>query len=265
VAVLVLTVLQLIFGLIFGMGANLSAIGWILLANLLIVLVLSCPVVHSHTFGLKLAGVIFLLFFGIYGFNNNIETIFFQLSIPQNVVFSMILESLFVALIFSLAFVFLMGKMRKPGTKAETVVRSRISIIGYVWRFIVCDITYVILYLIAGVIIYPYIKGFYAELAQIPDPGQLLLMQLFRGLVYIIAVLPIIRMMNIKRIEIMIMVGLQFAVLASIAPLLLPNPYMSTYIRTIHAFEIGISNFIFGLMVGALFSMRPLEKISHND
>ncbi len=46
-------------------------------------------------------------------------------------------------------------------------------------------------------------------------------------------------------------------VLGGIAPLLLPNPFMPSGIRLAHGFEVGISNFLFGMIVGAALASKP--------
>jgi hypothetical protein len=255
-AVFVLTLLQIVLGLIFGIEEDLRGMGWILLSNLLIVVILAYTIVRSESHGLKLAGTVFLMFFGIYVFNTQIEALFFQLQIPRIETIKMISEGLLVALLISPAIVFLMNRMQKPVSNVESFPRPHLSIIGYVWRFILCDVSYVILYCIAGAIILPYVQDFYSDLAQTPALGKILIMQLLRGLIYVIVVLPVIRMINAKRLEIALLVGLQLSVLGGIAPLLPPNPYMPPEIRLVHGIEIGISNFIYGAIIGFLFKSK---------
>jgi hypothetical protein len=258
-AIFLLTVLQVVFGFTFGTEETVTGLGWILLSNLLIVLVLTYAVVRSDAYGLKLAGAVFLLFFGISVFNTQIEAIFFQLQIPRTESLNMVLQGLLVALIFSAVVVFLLDKRHKPASKVESRARASISIIGYVWRFVVCDISYVILYCIAGAIILPYVQDFYSNIAQMPAVDKVLIMQVFRGLIYVIVTLPVIRMIKTKRWEAALMIGLQLSILGGIAPLLPPNPYMPPEIRLVHGIEIGISNFIYGAIIGLLFASKLKE------
>lgn len=255
-AVFVLTLVQVILGFIFGIEEDLRGMGWILLSNLLIVVILAYTIVRSESYGLKLAGAVFLMFFGIYVFNTQIEALLFQLQISRIETINMISEGLLVALIFSPAIVFLMNKMQKPVSNVESFTRPHLSIIGYVWRFILCDIFYVILYCIAGAIILPYVQDFYSELTLTPPLDKILIMQLFRGLIYVIVTLPLIKMINAKRLQVALLMGLQLSILGGVAPLLLPNPYMPPEIRLVHGIEIGISNFIYGAIIGFLFRSK---------
>ena len=152
-----------------------------------------------------------------------------------------------------------LGRMQKPDFNIESKARSSISVVGYVWRFVVCDISYVILYCIAGAIILSYVQDFYDSLAHTPAVDKVLIMQVFRGLIYVIVTLPVIRMIKAKKWEPAFIIGLQLSILGGIAPLLPPNPYMPPEIRLVHGIEIGISNFIYGAIIGLLFASKPKE------
>ena len=258
-AFFLLVILQLVFGFIFSVEETLTGWPWIFLSNLLIVLALTYAIVRSEAYGLKLAGAVFLMFFGINVFNTQIEAIFFQLQIPRTESINMFFQGSLVALVFSYVLVLLLDRMHRPASNVESKARSSISIIGYVWRFVVCDISYVILYCIAGAIILPYVQDFYASLAQTPDIDKVLIMQVFRGLIYVIVTLPIISMFNKKRLETAIITGLQLSILGGIAPLLPPNLYMPAEVRLVHGIEIGISNFIYGAIIGLLLAIKPKE------
>jgi len=51
--------------------------------------------------------------------------------------------------------------------------------------------------------------------------------------------------------------GLAFSVLGGVVPLLPDNPLMPPNIRFAHSIEIGVSNFIFGVILAYLFIPRP--------
>jgi hypothetical protein len=60
--------------------------------------------------------------------------------------------------------------------------------------------------------------------------------------------------------------GLAFSVLGGIAPLLLPNhEYLPPNIRAAHSVEIGISNFLFGLVVTMLLVRRERAQGSTSE
>ena len=51
-------------------------------------------------------------------------------------------------------------------------------------------------------------------------------------------------------------IGIALAVLRGVAPLLVPNPDMTTGARFAHMLEIGWSNLAYGLVIGFFFGNR---------
>jgi len=260
VAVIILFVLHILIGNI-SLNEALGGIGWILLSCLLVVMVMTWIVMASHAYGLRLVWPIVLVFFGIYVFNVHVEALFFQLTIPQKEVFGMMLRGLLLSLVFSPILLILMDKVKQPAAFFDSTRKRRISVVGSIWKTIVCMIIYVIIYFIAGALVYPYIKDFYAEMARMPALQHIFIMQLLRGSVYVLVVIPIIRIVKINKLATALMIGLLLSVLGGVAPLLFPNPYMPSPIRFVHGIEIGISNFVFGFIIGSLFGMKPVKKI----
>lgn len=260
VAVIFLFVLHIIIGII-TLSEAFAALGWILLSCLVVVLVMTWTVMASHTHGLRLVWPIVLVFFGVYTFNVHIETLFFQLTIPQGEVIRMMLRGLLLSLIFSPILLILMDKVKQPTALFDTTRARRISLFGTIWKTIVCMMIYVIIYFIAGALVYPYVKDFYTGMAHMPAMQHIFLMQLLRGLVYVLVVIPIIRMVKTSKLATALLIGLLLSALGGVAPLLFPNPYMPSSVRFVHGIEIGISNFVFGFVVGLLFGMTPVKKV----
>jgi len=63
----------------------------------------------------------------------------------------------------------------------------------------------------------------------------------------------VVRIVGVHKVETPLAVGLAFAVLMN-SQLLLPNPFMPEAVRMAHLLETATSNFIFGMLVGALLS-----------
>ena len=121
------------------------------------------------------------------------------------------------------------------------------------WRFVVCDVAYITLYMTAGTIIYPYIKAFYAT-QTIPPVGTLFALQLLvRGPALIALCLLLVRMLGMPRVSGALALGAVFTVLTGLAPLLTPNPYFPDVVRYMHIMEVTSSNFVFGALVGLLW------------
>jgi hypothetical protein len=126
---------------------------------------------------------------------------------------------------------------------------------AWTWKLIAGSAIYVVLYFIAGFIVYPFIRAFYAD-RWLPSAGELCAILFCRGLFYILIALPFLRRMAGHRLHAGVILGLCFSVLGGLAPLLLPNPYMPGRIRMAHSIEVGISNFILGLAVASLLVSR---------
>ncbi|MDQ2840482.1 MAG: hypothetical protein M3Y72_05475 [Acidobacteriota bacterium] len=130
----------------------------------------------------------------------------------------------------------------------------------WTWKLVMGACIYFVLYFVAGIAVHPFIKSFYSD-QWLPSLGELCAIQFFRGLLYIAIALPFIRRMTGRRLHAGLVLGLCFSVLGGIAPLLLPNPYMPVPIQIAHSIEVGISNFIYGLVVAYLLVPR---RVLHN-
>ncbi len=280
---IILSALQIVSSLALGTGDFLNDAGPVFLSNLLVVLILAYSAVRADATGLRLAGAIFLVYWGIYSFNTMVEAVFFDLSIPAGKLIAIMAQGLLLGVAFSPTLVILLGRWRKGGagedarhgakehasrgageeTRAGAGERARrgaaAGIFGLLWRLAVCDLSYVILYIIAGAAAFPYLEDFYTGAAIIPPLGRIVGVQLLRGLVYVGVTYPLIRMMRSGRLEKAVVVGLQLSILGAVAPLLLPNPYMPPPIRMVHTIEVGISNFAYGAIIGLLFTGKSVS------
>jgi hypothetical protein len=118
----------------------------------------------------------------------------------------------------------------------------------------VCDLAYVVFYIVAGLAISPLIMDFYRS-RPMPDPGFVVLMQLVvRGPVLMGIVLLVTRATGAGRVKGALESGVVLSVLGGVAPLLIPNPWMPDAIRFAHLGEVGVSNFLYGLLVGWLLA-----------
>jgi len=121
------------------------------------------------------------------------------------------------------------------------------------WKFAACDVSYLVLYFLAGTIIFPFVKDFYAG-QTLPPAGRLIAMQLLvRGPILVGLCLLLLRLLRLPRVSGALAVGAVLALLNGVAPLLIPNPYLPDPVRWAHFFEIASSNFVFGGIVGWLW------------
>jgi hypothetical protein len=129
------------------------------------------------------------------------------------------------------------------------------------WKFVVSDLTYLVLYYGAGMIIFPYVRDFYAT-QQLPSAGTIVALQLMiRGPVFVLICLGMTRMLGLSRIGGAIMVGLLFTVISGVAPLLMPNPVFPDAVRWVHFCEVVSENFVFGAIVAWLWGEPVVARL----
>jgi hypothetical protein len=161
------------------------------------------------------------------------------------------------AAIFCPLYVFM---FRKPDALITLKFTSR-SFFGWFWRILVGNFLYLVFYISAGLILsitLPEMMEFYQD--KIPPIDVMIKTQLFlRGFIFIAVALLVLRTVILSKLKKAVFIGLVFAILGGIAPLIQPNELMPLYIRIGHSFEVGISNFAFGLVLGLLLSQKLIK------
>jgi hypothetical protein len=237
-----------------------TAPAW-LVVSLLYAVVLAYPIVRSRWTGWRLVAAVFLVFYGIVSVLTWIEVaVFMAHVVPDGLVTrTLAFDALSAALIAPLA-ALLFAKLRALPRLDEENRRLRISVRGWAWRLAIIAVSYVFLYSLFGALVAwraPAVREYYAELAM-PSPGNIMLLQAGRAMIWVAMALPVIRMMKGPWWETSLAVGLLFAVLMN-AGLLVPNPLMPEAVRMTHLVETATSNFIFGFFIAWLL-LRPWAR-----
>jgi len=121
------------------------------------------------------------------------------------------------------------------------------------WKFAVSDVSYVFLYYLAGMIIFPYVKDFYTT-QHLPSHGTIIALQLLiRGPVFVVLCIAMTRMLGLPKLTGALAVGAIFTLISGVAPLLAPNPVFPDAVRWVHFCEVTSSNFVFGAIVAWLW------------
>jgi len=237
--------------------------------SLINALVLAYPIARSRWHGLKLMGAVFLLEFGVETFMSQIETLFFgsAFNIPSDVMVTIILSGALRALIFAPLAVLILGKMRSHAEQEGPNTRLKMPWRSWAWRLALLPVIYLNLYFVFGYYVAwqsPDVRQLYAGTTAIEPFLQhmagvvqgnpwIFPFQLLRGLMWIGLALPVVRMMKGRAWETALAVGLALGLLLT-SQLLIPNPYMSAPVRLAHFLETSSSNFIYGALIGWLFS-----------
>lgn len=254
---LLLTALYMFFNMILGQTSTIDNMFWGILSNYLVALLLGYYIMSSGLGGLRLSISVFLIYFLIGHFNILIEAYIFNVSSRHETTLELI-RGLIISLTFAPIYVYI---FRRKIAK-EAVNFSKRSIISWLWRIIVADILYLFLYIIAGFVltlVYPQLLQFYE--GKIPPFDILINTQLFiRGFIFIGIALLMLNTLNISAAKKGLLIGLTFAIIGGIAPLIPPNELMPSYVRLGHGFEVGISNFVYGVLLTFLLKLKRSTK-----
>ncbi|MEN8789963.1 MAG: hypothetical protein ABF295_10645 [Flavobacteriaceae bacterium] len=231
--------------------------GWVFLANFLVALILGFYIMKSRLKRWQLMLGVFLIYFIIGHFNLLIEAYIFNIT-DRGETISELYRGLMVALVFSPLYVLVFRSILKANTTGKMKFQSR-NTGGWIWRILLGDIMYLFFYIGAGLILSiarPDIMNFYD--GKLPDFPLMIQTQIYlRGFLFVGVAILILRTMTGSRLRNAIFIGLVFAVIGAIAPLIPANDLMPGYVRWGHGIEVSTSNFIYGLLLGLLLGQTP--------
>jgi hypothetical protein len=121
-----------------------------------------------------------------------------------------------------------------------------------------CGLAYAVYYLIFGAITYQFFtKGYYPEAMEVTQRlgAWLWVIQIGRGALMALAVLPAVHTLRLGRWPAALAVGALIWVAGGVAPLLVPNDFMVPAQRAIHVMEILTQNAPLGIT--AVLLLRP--------
>jgi hypothetical protein len=217
-------------------------IGLYLLLNLAVLWIVARA---SFASGWRLILMLLVLGFVVGSANNLIEALFFNVLPLRETAAAAVPAAIIFAILSPLA-VLLSGRWRETDKpKAEPGGFTPPTLLAVV-------LAYEVLYWTAGTLVYPYIADFYAT-RMIPPAYLVAAVQVPRSLIFVGAVYPLLKS-GLRGAPLVL--ALVYGVIGGLAPLLPDNPYLPSDIRFYHAIETSLSNFLFGLVVGFLFTRR---------
>jgi len=227
---------------------------WMFLTNAVTVAALSIAALRTEWRGWALGVAVAAIPLAI-GLINGIEGIFFLPNSP--IEWPRILVQVTIAAVFSVpVWMLLFGRRAAIPGKHYRPIASK-SRGERAWKLVVCDCAYLLLYFVAGTIIWPYIKDFYAT-QKLPSLSTILALELLlRGPAFIVLCLLLVRMLGLPRLSGALAVGALFTLISGVAPLLMPNPYFPDAVRWAHFCEVTSSNCVLGAVAGWIYSARP--------
>ena len=264
-----------------------EALGWEIAVMFVMGCALVYPIERSRAHGWSLLASVILLAAGVNALLVAFEMLVFT---ETEGVAPLVLWWICRAAGLSVVLVLSLGKWKPSRDRAAAYVSPHYSVTGWAWRLAVSVLCYTVLFMVAGLLIMQlqavpdYTSPEYgsqsttdsvtqdttapqpvAEGSTIKVPGLPVIFGFIwsRGLACILFSLPLLRTLSGGRWTAGLSVGLALAVLGGVAPLLAPNPDMTTGARFGHMLEIGWSNVAYGLVIGYFFGNRPatLETI----
>lgn len=128
--------------------------------------------------------------------------------------------------------------------------------IGWLWRIPASAAIYFVLFFAAGLIIWPFVQGFYS--AQQERLGLLLFeWEYLNGIWFALIALPLLRLIPGDWLRAGVTLGVALCLIRGISGLIEPSPNLPTPIRLWHMFEVGWSNFVYGLAIAYVFLPHP--------
>jgi hypothetical protein len=212
--------------------------------------------------GLAMIGQLFVLSFGAQVFMTQIETGYFLSAFPLLAgnfqLYNLIWRGLLTSLFFSVLVTWMCGGFsRKPRPQAQFSVTPKEAVKQGSWLAIV----YVVLYMLFGYFVAWQVKelrifyGSPAELNGFFEQWGISLMgkpelpafQYFRGVLWILCLIPLFMGFSGKRVELITLSALALALLPT-AQLSFANPLIPAAVSLGHFWEVSISTGIFGAL-----------------
>jgi hypothetical protein len=211
-------------------------------------------------------GVIFPVLFVVGALTTWSEALIFLPSALGNRPVLALVSETVIYLVFAAVLAILAKVLKLTGQSAVTIPRS--PLMKAAGMILVCAVAYMVYYLVFGAITYQYFtKQYFQGATEVVRRLGLWFwaMQIARGLLMTLAVVPAIYTLRMSRLQTAICAGLLIWVAGGLAPLLVPNEFMGSTQRFIHVIEIFTQNFTLGLTAGLLLRPKMAEvAVSHS-
>jgi len=219
--------------------------------------VVSYLVLRSSWHGLRLVGVLFAATYGISTIATQVESLFFlSAKMPPGMI-----GALFVQ--FATLAVLILGKWRRATTPVGNADAPPLTAVAITWRIALLVVAFIFLYMLFGYYIAwrnPALRAYYGgtDVASFGEAmkstwqkePRLFLLQVFRVLLYVACVYPLLRMLRVARWEKALAMAAFLASWTTV--LLLPNPLMPATVARSHLWETLAFNLTFGALIGWL-------------
>jgi len=258
IAAAVLLIVDLAFSPTQSNGYSLENTFWDTISNLMISVTMNLVVIYSGKSGFKLVLSLWLISFGTGSFNILIEAWIFNVTNTIETALAL-LKGIVKFGVMALALTYLYPYSNSQLNQTEI---KRRSIPQWLWRIGVGIMLYLFVYIAAGIVLQaslPAIAEYYS--GKMPGLETVIYTQVFRGLIFVVIAIFLQQICaGSTKSKQVVLIGLIFSILGGVAPLIPPNNLMPAIIRLGHGFEVGISNFIYGCILGMMLHQRVNKK-----
>lgn len=188
------------------------------------------------------------------------------ITLPEGALFDVIkvsqvpiamLRDLVVALVVAVVICGL--SRRREGRQGRTGVEGSVTTVGgLLWRLGACTATFVLCYFLAGMVIFPLVKDYYA-VREMPSLASIVAMQVLRSLALIAASYPLLRTIP-SRTDGQLILALAITLISGLAPLIPPNDLMPPRVRLVHALEVTPYYALYGFLIATWFGARKKQN-----
>lgn len=250
--ILTVPLFKFLFGLPRVDTEVLGRLGWALIAALIVVWALAFAAGRARASVEQLFAAFFVLLAGLdvaahaqteYLLHPSFDAVRFTGNVLQRLVSFGVLAAV-------------VAMMLRPGP--DDVVSAQpagfqLSDLGWLWRVPASAAIYFVLFFVAGVMIWPFIHDFYAD--QVERAAGLLMFEweYLNGVWFALIVLPLLRLVPGGWLRAGVTAGVLLCLIRGVASMIVQNPFMPASIRMAHMFEVGWSNFVYGLVVAYIF------------
>lgn len=244
-----------ISNLVTDLTASPGSFVWGIAADLLAAIVITSIARRSTLHGWQLATAISAFYFGIHGVNA-VEAVAYL-----DIKWSLANQVLIAGVVTVPAWKFIFGC--EPACAAGRFPWAQRSPSRWAARLLVANVAYLLIYISAGLLVYSHVKEFYSTQPMPPFSKIVVLQLLIRGPVFVGLCVLLVRMLPLSRVRTSITVGLSFATVSGIIPLMVPNPFLPDAVRLAHLCEVVCSNFLFAALVARLLwlDQRPVDGL----
>jgi hypothetical protein len=234
--------------------------------SLCVGIVVSYVILRSSWHGFALVMAVFFAMYGISTVAAQVDSIFFlSAKLPHGMLRALFMQGLIADSLFVPLAVLILGKWRAASSAVAWPAPAVLAASSLTWRIALLVVAFVFLYMFFGYYIAwqnPDLRHYYGGTAfsSFYDSlksnwGQrpfLYLLQVFRALLFVACVFPLIRMLGVSRWERTAAIALFLSAWTTI--LLFPSPLMPMSVARSHFWETLAFSLTFGTLLGWLLS-----------